>query len=505
MAYSDEVTADSPVGWWKLNEASGNFADSSGNGNAMTVTGSPTRSQTGIPGDTGNNATAFTASNTYASLGSLPSVLQVSNWTLEGWVMKLGSIGLKSSILTEKFTVAGNGVRYMLGGYGDGTANRMSGGWYTGTVWRRINDTSDLPSNVWVHLAVTWDGTTIRFYRNGVEIGNTVPTGAPGSQDDLYIARGWDATNNPNLRLAHAAIYGSALSVDRLNTHVAVGFGRQFTADAVIRPSFSANAVIRKTISASFASDAATKRSQTGSFTEDAALAPNITSQGSFTADGILFRNISSSLAQDAVFKAQVSASLTQDAVLVQVNSASITGNAVIKRAIASSGTANAVIKRLGQASSFTANADIEFLVLRFTADAVIGVNLIGNRWQHHRLRDHFGLESDLFIGLSERLGPWEEGTPLHFVLEDLISRMDALESSTHNVSSFTGDGIVLAPGGTVSSSGTVRSVYFADAVLKKIPSRSFTAQAFITRGGSFTANANIRFQGSLTADASLV
>lgn len=37
----DEIALDSPTGYWKLDEVSGNFADSSGNGYTLTVTGSP--------------------------------------------------------------------------------------------------------------------------------------------------------------------------------------------------------------------------------------------------------------------------------------------------------------------------------------------------------------------------------------------------------------------------------------------------------------------------------
>ena len=46
-AYSDAVLADSPVGYWRLGEASGAFVDSSGNGNNGAAVGSPTYGETG--------------------------------------------------------------------------------------------------------------------------------------------------------------------------------------------------------------------------------------------------------------------------------------------------------------------------------------------------------------------------------------------------------------------------------------------------------------------------
>lgn len=51
MAYADEVLADSPLGYWKLDETSGTtVADSSGNGRDGVLTGSPGRSAGAPPG-----------------------------------------------------------------------------------------------------------------------------------------------------------------------------------------------------------------------------------------------------------------------------------------------------------------------------------------------------------------------------------------------------------------------------------------------------------------------
>lgn len=50
MSYASEVTADTPVAWYRCDEASGNIQDSSGNGNHATTTvgaGSATYQETG--------------------------------------------------------------------------------------------------------------------------------------------------------------------------------------------------------------------------------------------------------------------------------------------------------------------------------------------------------------------------------------------------------------------------------------------------------------------------
>jgi hypothetical protein len=45
-------------------------------------------------------------------------------------------------------------------------------------VWLDARGTSQLPLNAWTHLAGTYDGTTLRLYVNGVQVGSRPVTGA---------------------------------------------------------------------------------------------------------------------------------------------------------------------------------------------------------------------------------------------------------------------------------------------------------------------------------------
>lgn len=112
-----------------------------------------------------------------------------------------------------------------------------------------------------------------------------------------------------------------------------------------------------------------------------------------------------------------------------------------------------------------------------FTIDAWI----VGERWQHHRIRDHFGIDSDLYVVLSEAIGKYQAYTPLHWVLDDMVARITALENNDR-----------------------VRSTFTIDA---EITDKVFTVDAIIsgTQSGSFTIDANIRPYGSFTIDAQLV
>lgn len=137
-----------------------------------------------------------------------------------------------------------------------------------------------------------------------------------------------------------------------------------------------------------------------------------------------------------------------------------------------------------------------------FTANAYIH----GGRWQHHRLRDHFGVESDLYVVLDERLGPWEEGTPIHFVIDDLMARITELESANRLHGTFTANAYLLRPGSVVeTAAGTWRGAIWADAITKRTLSGSFTTGAWLTGGGTISANAIIIGRRTFTADAVLV
>lgn len=94
MTYSAAVLADSPVGYWRLGDASGTtMADSSGGGHDGTYTGSPTLGATGLLTGDSDKAVVFNGSSQYAQVpaGAWMRGESSDDYTIECLVKYTGS------------------------------------------------------------------------------------------------------------------------------------------------------------------------------------------------------------------------------------------------------------------------------------------------------------------------------------------------------------------------------------------------------------------------------
>lgn len=234
MTYAAVVAADSPVAWWKLNEASGSSFVDSGSGTAanLNLTGSNLLySQEGLDGlDAGGGTSIFWGgTNAYMSIGSLPSKLQfasASNFTIEAWVaIDPVKTSPGAAVVTESYSGDGN-VRYMLG-FSDGNAQtrKPSFGWYNGT-WRLVQSPDSLDDGSWHHLVGTYDGgaNQLELWVDGVSKGTLTPGGVqPTGTESFYVARRWDNGNDQFFTgwVDEVAMYNTKLTSTRISAHFA--------------------------------------------------------------------------------------------------------------------------------------------------------------------------------------------------------------------------------------------------------------------------------------------
>ena len=223
MSYASEILADSPVGFWELNDASGNFVDSSGSGLAFDLTpvNSPTYRVAGpITADPNGAAGFASASSQYASHVLNSHFLAVDNFTVEMFIYNI-TTGRDSVFLT----LGDDNVR----GY-ELELNNNTGGNKLSIRVMGVADigefTTALSINTWYHVVFQRAATAWKLYINGTQDtsqSSSITPGTPLATDTLSIATIFSRpTAHPiNGRMAYVAYYNTALSSARIAAHYA--------------------------------------------------------------------------------------------------------------------------------------------------------------------------------------------------------------------------------------------------------------------------------------------
>jgi hypothetical protein len=163
-----------PVGYWRFGEVNGTTTpDSSGNGLTGTLNG-PTLTIGRV-----NNALSFNGSTDYVQVGAQQSLVMSNSMTVSAWICPTGP----GSNTTTGGTIVSKEGEYVIARFPDGTiqwgfANTTPG-------WLFVNTGQTAPLNQWTHIAVVYDGGTIKTYFNGTLVHTY--SGA-GVIDDVYTS-----------------------------------------------------------------------------------------------------------------------------------------------------------------------------------------------------------------------------------------------------------------------------------------------------------------------------
>ena len=231
----DEVAADSPRAYWKFDEASGAFADSSGNGYTLTTNGSPVAAYQFANYDPVNTTRkgallTFSSANYLSRADTLGMTMPQTSWSIEFWgaltptniagvftISANGETLATNQIMVMSFTAAG--VPTLLWEYGAGTNSPT------------LNSQSGALDGNFAHWVVTKNAasTTVMFYKNGRPIGVGTYTGAQeatgGTSATTWIGRDAGTTPAPPGVFCGLAVYDTVLSSARVYAHAqALGF-----------------------------------------------------------------------------------------------------------------------------------------------------------------------------------------------------------------------------------------------------------------------------------------
>lgn len=217
MSYVSEVLADSPLAYWRLNEASGNPQDSSGNGHHVSsVIGTPTYGQTSpITSDAAAKAMSFAGNSGLvvpdAASGDWDVPGNTEIFSMECW-MKLAGNGTVRYIFNKQ---SGNFGLYM---WSDNIL--QAGKVDTGAF---IASASAITDTAWHHVVAVKNGASGALYIDGASVGGSFTNqDIIPNDENLRIGVYYNETQNFfNDMLCELAIYGSALSLARAQAHYA--------------------------------------------------------------------------------------------------------------------------------------------------------------------------------------------------------------------------------------------------------------------------------------------
>jgi hypothetical protein len=147
----------------------------------------------------------------YVDIPNSASIQNLGSVTLEAWVYWTGTGSGEQFIMTK-----GTQPQWDLEVY----RGRLTG--QVGPTW--IQDSQSFPQNSWQYVAMSYDGSTLRVYRNGSLVASQTVAAPIASTADLFIGHyfsgaGWTG------RIDEPAIYNSALSATTIQSHYSAAAG----------------------------------------------------------------------------------------------------------------------------------------------------------------------------------------------------------------------------------------------------------------------------------------
>jgi hypothetical protein len=229
--YPAAVLADIPLAYYRLGESSGaTMIDSSSNSRNGSYVGSPGLGASGLlAGDSDKALNLPGGLGNYAKIDAA-SWMQVTTFTVE-CIIKPGTITGNHAIVgranyEDSFSAAGrswyihqSNANLVIGVY---TGN-------TGTVYIDTTAFTGLVIGKTYHLALTFDGTIVRFYVNGIQVYSGALTGTLRPAAGINLTLGAEHSDTISERflgvLDEVAYYGSALPAVRVAEHYALSAG----------------------------------------------------------------------------------------------------------------------------------------------------------------------------------------------------------------------------------------------------------------------------------------
>jgi len=195
-AFAISSSPAEPVARWPMDESSGDIVpDATDHGHD----GARSDDTAWVTGHA-NNALSFASGDTWVQIPDHDDLDLQDTMTLEAWVYPTASGGW--STIIAKFTF----------------------GWLTNERAYQLMLNSGGGISQWTHVAATYDGTTMRIYVNGAEVGSrSYSDGIAATTASLMLGENSEGNSGQNFRgiIDEAAVYDVALSAITILDHAA--------------------------------------------------------------------------------------------------------------------------------------------------------------------------------------------------------------------------------------------------------------------------------------------
>ena len=206
------MLADGPSAYWRLGETAGWLAaDSSGNGHVGLFT-NVTLGVAGALGNDANTAARFNGTDGQVTFLSDAALRLNGSWTIEFWARQISFVHTKPGILGR--------------GLGDTKDTYSIYAEANGQLWLRRNNKlvgsgAGALGSAYRYFAVTYDGTFVRWYMNGVlKTTSAIAYPAASGPQLFQIGKAQEAGHDD---VDEVALYPTALSAARIAAHYASG------------------------------------------------------------------------------------------------------------------------------------------------------------------------------------------------------------------------------------------------------------------------------------------
>lgn len=207
------MLADSPIAYWRLGETSGSTAvDSSGNGHTGSYENGVALGVAGALSNDANKAARFDGNKANVSVSDSPALRLNGSWTIEFWARQISFVNTAPGIL-DKGT-PGNADDYSISADRNGALTFERNGKDVGTGNGALTSS-------YRYFAVTYDGSRVRWYVNGV-LTATAAVSFPtiSTSRTFWIGKG-DNKNYAHDDVDEVALYATALGPSRIAAHFA--------------------------------------------------------------------------------------------------------------------------------------------------------------------------------------------------------------------------------------------------------------------------------------------